>query len=104
VVKEDAVVAGGVLGSSAPLFLPTGDYQIEFDSKPAHKVQINLAARDDLMLTLEKNGGVVSHSERRDRLQPTSCEDAIAAERARQHQQPVLSSAPTGGKLEPALR
>ena len=92
VVKEDAVVARGVLGSSEPLFLPMGDYRIEFDSKPAHEVPVSLAASDDLTLTLEKSGGVVSHAEQRDRLQPTSCEDAIAAMKGiRQQPQPAVS-------------
>jgi hypothetical protein len=40
---------------------------------------ISLAPRDQLTLTVEKQGGVVSHSERRSRLPHTSCEDAIAS-------------------------
>jgi hypothetical protein len=93
VFSEDTVVASSVLGSNEPLFLPMGDYRIELDSVPAHEVQISLAASEELMLTLEKEGGVVSHFERRDRLQPTSCEDAIAATRRSQESQgPAVTS------------
>jgi hypothetical protein len=79
VLREATVVAGGVLGSNEPLFLPMGDYRIEFASKPVHAVEVSLAASDAVTLTLEKSNGVVSHSERRTRLEPTSCEAAIAA-------------------------
>jgi Ca-activated chloride channel family protein len=79
VFKEDEVVARGVLGSNEPMFLPVGDYRIELDSVPAHEVQFSLAARDNLTLVLEKNSGVVSHSEYRDLLEPMSCEDAAAS-------------------------
>jgi len=94
VFSEDTVVARGVLGSSEPMFLPMGQYRLELDSVPAHEVQFSLAARDELKITLEKSGGVVSHSEYRDLLQPTSCEDAMASRtRSRTSQGPELTSA-----------
>ena len=79
VMSEDSVVARSVLGSNEPLFLPSGDYRIELESVPPHEVLVSLTASDALMLTLEKADGRVSHSEARDRLQPTSCEDAMAS-------------------------
>ena len=72
-------VANGSLGSDEPIFLPGGDYRVELDSSPPQVMPISLAPSDRLMLTLEKQGGVVSHSERRSQLPHTSCEDAIAS-------------------------
>ena len=68
-------VANGSLGSDDPLFLPGGDYTVELDSLPPQVVHISLAPRDQLTLTLEKEGDLVSHFERRKRLQYTSCDD-----------------------------
>jgi Mg-chelatase subunit ChlD len=79
VFKGSTEVANGSLGSEDPLFLPGGDYRVQLDSSPPQEVQISLAPRDQLTLTLEKEAGVVSHFERRDRLQYTSCENAIAS-------------------------
>ena len=96
VMRQNTVVARGVLGSTEPLFLPMGDYRVELDSVPPQHVQISLAARDELTLMLEKQGGVVSHSEYRGRLQPTSCEDATASMKAMQkNQQPSVTSTTT---------
>jgi Mg-chelatase subunit ChlD len=77
VFKGSIEVANGSLGTDEPLILPGGDYRVEFNSSPPQVVQINLAPRDQLTLTLQKLGNVVSHFERRDRLEYTSCEDAI---------------------------
>ena len=105
VLKDDTVVARSVLGSNEALYLPTGDYRIELDSVPPHRVQISLAGSDELMLTLEKEGGVISHSERRGRLEPTSCSDAIASmERSQKRQAPELTSTATGRSLDPVLQ
>ncbi len=94
VLKEDTVVARGVLGSNEPLFLPMGDYRMELDSVPAREVQFSLAARDELTLVLKKKDGVVSHSEYRDLLEPTSCEDAIASmKRSQRSLRPAFTSA-----------
>lgn len=79
VFEGSVEVANGSLGSDKPLFLPEGDYRVELDSSPPQKVQISLAPRDQLTLTLEKNGDSVSHFERRDRIQHTSCEDVVAS-------------------------
>jgi len=48
-------------------------------SSPPQIVQISLAPRDQLTLTLEKKGDFVSHVERRDHMQHSSCEDVIAS-------------------------
>ncbi len=79
VFKGSTVVASGSLGSDRPLFLPEGDYRVELDSSPPQTVQINLAPRDQLTLTLQKEGDFVSHFERRDRMQHRSCEDVVAS-------------------------
>ena len=96
VFKGSIEVADGSLGSDEPIFLPGGDYRVELDSSPPQEVQITLAPRDQLTLTLEKQGGVVSHFERRDRLQYTSCEDAIASierlEGSKEMQEPIHTS------------
>jgi len=79
VFKGSTEVANGSLGSGEPLFLPEGDYRVELDSSPPQNVQISLAPRDRMTLTLEKKGDQVSHFERRSRLPHMSCEDAVAA-------------------------
>jgi len=73
------VVANGSLGSDKPLYLPEGDYRIELDSSPRKNVQVSLSPRDQLTLTLEKQGDFVSHFERRDRMEHRSCEDVVAS-------------------------
>ena len=78
VFKGSIEVASGSLGSGEPLLLPEGDYRVTLDSSPPQEMPISLAPRDQLTLTLEKRGGVVSHSEHRGRLAHTSCEDAVA--------------------------
>ena len=101
VLQGNTVVATGVLGSDEPLFLPMGDYRVELDSVPVHEVQVSLAARDELTLTLEKVDGVVSHSKHRGRLQPTSCEDAIA-KRSQESQRPTVTAATTETRKDSA--
>ena len=78
VFKGGTEVANGSLGSDKALFLPEGDYRVELDSSPPQNVQISLASRDQLTLTLKKEGNFVSHFERRDRMQHRSCEDVVA--------------------------
>jgi Mg-chelatase subunit ChlD len=80
VFKEDTVVANGSLGSDEPLLLPEGDYRVRLDSVPPHDVEINLAPRDELTLTLEKEAGAVSHVERRGRLEYMACEDTMTSQ------------------------
>jgi Mg-chelatase subunit ChlD len=77
VFKGSLEVANSSLGSHEPLLLPAGDYRVEFDSAPPQEVQISLSPRERLTLTLQKRGDLVSHFERHNRLQYTSCEDAI---------------------------
>jgi len=78
VFKGSTEVANGSLGSGETLLLPEGEYRVELDSSPPQAVQISLAPRDQLTVTLEKQGDVVSHFERRDRMQHRSCEDMVA--------------------------
>ena len=78
VFKGSTEVASGSLGSEEPLLLPEGDYRVQLHSSPPQEMPISLAPRDQLTLTLEKKGGVVSHSEHRGRLAHTSCADAVA--------------------------
>lgn len=79
VYQGNTEVASGSLDSNEPVFLPGGDYRVELDTSPPKNVQISLAPRDRLTLTLEKDGGRVSHFERRSRIGHMSCEDAFAS-------------------------
>jgi len=79
VFKGSTEVANGSLGSDQRLFLPEGDYRVVLDSSPPQNVQITLAARDQLTLTLKKDGDYVSHVERRDRMEHRSCEDVVVS-------------------------
>jgi Mg-chelatase subunit ChlD len=87
VLDRNDVVASGVLGSTEPMFLPAGDYRIEFDSVPRHEVDFHLAARDRLNLMMERQGSTIVHNEYRDMLESTSCEAAVAATKAKQMEQ-----------------
>jgi Ca-activated chloride channel family protein len=90
VFKGSLEVANGSLGSNETLLLPAGNYRVEFDSAPRKEVQISLTPRDQLTLTLQKRGDLVSHFERHNRLQSASCEDAIARfERLGGNKEPV---------------
>ena len=79
VFKDGREVANGSLGSNETLFLPEGDYRVQLHSSPPREMPVSLAPRDRVTLMLQKQGGVVSHSENRGQLPHTSCEDAIAA-------------------------
>ena len=79
VFKGSVEVANGAFGSGEPLFLPGGDYRVQIDSSPPQNVEISLAPRDQLTLTLEKEGDFVSRLERRDRIQYRSCEDVVTS-------------------------
>jgi len=79
VFKGNIEVANGSLGSDERLFLPEGEYRVELDSSPPKSVQISLAPGDQLQLTLQKERDVVSHFERRDRMEHRSCEDVVAS-------------------------
>lgn len=78
VLREGDVVASGVLGDKEPLYLPMGDYAIEFDSVPRHAVPFSLAARDKLHLMLERKNDTIVHREYRDLMPATTCEEAGA--------------------------
>jgi Mg-chelatase subunit ChlD len=78
VYKGSTQVAGGSLGSDAPIYLPEGDYRVELHSSPPRSMPVSLAPRDRVSLTLEKAGDAVSHYERRDQIGYRSCEDVVA--------------------------
>ena len=79
VYKGNIEVASGSLASDKPLYLPEGDYRVELHGSTQQTVQVSLAARDRVTLTLEKERGFVSHSERRGRMEYRSCEDVAAS-------------------------
>ena len=95
VFKGSTEIASGALGAEEPLFLPGGDYRVELNSSPPQNMEISLASGNQLTLTVEKQGGVVSHFERRDPMEYRSCEDAIASieylERNNETQEPLQS-------------
>ena len=78
VFKGNMEVAHGSLGSDERYYLPEGNYRVELHSSPPKEMPISLSPRDSVTLTLEKQGGIVSYSERRDRIQHRSCEDVVA--------------------------
>jgi len=77
-LQDGAVVAESMLGANEPMLLPHGDYQLELDSVPPQRVNLSLAPRDQLMLTLAKDNGVFSQKQERTLLEPVSCERAMA--------------------------
>ena len=79
VFKGSTEIATGSLGSSGPLYLPEGDYRVVLHHSPPAAVPVNLAARDRVQLTLQKEVGGVSHLERRDSIEYRSCEDVVAS-------------------------
>jgi len=74
VFKGGTEVANGSLGSDKTLFLPEGNYRVVVDSSPPQNVQISLAPRDSVTLTLTKEGDYISHFERRGSIEHRSCE------------------------------
>lgn len=79
VFQGSTQVASGSFGSGETLHLPGGDYLVELHSSPPQEMPVSLNPRDRVTLTLEKQAGVVSHSEHRGELPHMSCEDAILA-------------------------
>jgi Mg-chelatase subunit ChlD len=78
VFKGSTEVANGSLGSDKSIFLPEGDYRVVLNSSPPQNVDFSLAPRDQLTLTLQKEGDLVSHFEHRGRMEHRSCEDVVA--------------------------
>ena len=87
VYKGNTEVASGSLGSDRLMYLPEGDYRVELHSSPPQRVPISLAASDRVTLTLEKRGDLISHFERRDRIEYRSCEDVAASIERREARQ-----------------
>jgi Mg-chelatase subunit ChlD len=79
VYKGATEVATGSLGSNETMFLPEGDYRVELHSSPPQNMQVTLAPRDRVMLTLEKQGANVTHVEHRDQIEHRSCEDVATS-------------------------
>jgi Mg-chelatase subunit ChlD len=78
VFKGSVEVASGSLASDERIFLPEGDYRVQLHDASQQNVPISLAPRDSVTLTLEKEGGMVSHFEQRDSMEYRSCEDVAA--------------------------
>ena len=96
VFKGSVEVASGSLASDEPIYLPEGDYRVQLHDASQQNVAVSLAPRDGVTLTLEKEGGAVSHFERRQSIEYRSCEDVSASiERleARQAESESLRSA-----------
>ena len=81
VLRGDDVVASSVLGADEQFFLPRGEYRVELDSLPPQAVEVSLAPRDALTLTMKKDDGAFSHAEQRAQLSPVACEEAVANNR-----------------------
>jgi Mg-chelatase subunit ChlD len=79
VFKGSIEVATGSLGSAGPVYLPEGEYRLVLHSSPPAAVPVNLAARDRVQLTLQKEVGGVSHFERRGSIEYQSCEAVVAS-------------------------
>jgi Mg-chelatase subunit ChlD len=79
VYYQGSVVANGSLGSNEPIVLPAGDYKVVLDSSPPREVDVTLAPRDQLTVTLEKMGDYVSHAEQREVVEHQSCDAEIVA-------------------------
>jgi len=78
VFKGATEVASGSLGADDTFYLPEGDYRVVLHSSPPQEVEVQLAPRDYVSVTLEKRGDLVAQSERRDSIEYRSCEDAVA--------------------------
>ncbi|MBT8099252.1 MAG: VWA domain-containing protein, partial [Gammaproteobacteria bacterium] len=79
VFKGSVEVASGSLASDAPIYLPEGEYRVQLHDASQQNVAVSLAPRDGVTLTLEKEGGVVSHFEQRQSIAYRSCEDVAAS-------------------------
>lgn len=75
VFKGNDEVASGSLGAEELMFLPEGEYRVEVYSSPPQVVPVSLSPRDRVTVTLEKQGGQVSHFEQRDQIEHRSCDD-----------------------------
>ncbi|MGB5690118.1 MAG: VWA domain-containing protein [Woeseiaceae bacterium] len=74
VYYQGSVVANGSLGSNESIVLPAGDYKVVLDSSPPREVNVSLAPRDRLTVTLEKQGDYVTHAEQREVVEHQSCD------------------------------
>lgn len=77
VLQGDMIVATGALGSGEPVLLPPGEYRVLIESTPPHEMQVSLGPKEGVTLTVtvEKERGIVSHSENRRVVGYTPCED-----------------------------
>ena len=79
VYKGSIEVASGSLGSDRTLYLPEGNYRVVLHGSSPQDVQVSLVPKERVTLTMEKEGGYVSHFEQRDRIEYRSCEDVAAS-------------------------
>ncbi|MDJ0852733.1 MAG: VWA domain-containing protein [Myxococcota bacterium] len=85
VIRGGRPVAKGSLGAEAMLHLPPGDYELALESAPPVRVPVTMAAEEKLVVTLERRGGRVSHSDVRWPTEYAACGPggvAIAPQRA----------------------
>lgn len=89
-LRDAEVVGEGALGSDEPLRVPEGHYRLRLKSKPPREVEIDLVAEEGLVVSFEREGGVLSH---REPVEYASCEETVVAK----------DSAPRAGELPESL-
>ena len=102
VFKGSIEVASGSLASNKTLYLPEGNYRVQLHGSSPQTVPVSLSPRERVTLTLQKEGGFVSHFEQRGRIEYRSCEDVAATiERleARQETRDAYQAASNGSRL-----
>jgi Mg-chelatase subunit ChlD len=65
IYRGETLVATGALGAREPILLPPGNYRVRLDSSPPYDAEISLADKEGLTLMVERDHGVVSHTEQR---------------------------------------
>ena len=69
-------VAEGALGAEDVLLLPPGDYELQVDSEPPYRAQVQVEPEQSLTLVLERKRGSVLHSGSRRPAEYVSCEQS----------------------------
>ncbi len=76
-LRDAEVVGEGALGSDEPLRIPEGHYQLRLKSKPPRALEIDLVAEEGLVVSFEREGGVLSH---REPVEYASCKETVAGQ------------------------